>query len=203
MVHPADLPEIDAGTLARFHEEHDRLARRADLMGMSGFGVAMLLDERGRAVRFDPFLNLITTAGDQYYAKKGAAAIGTPNAAAPSPLNGMKLGTGATAVAKSGAGAAATGTFVTGSNLAFDSAFPTTSAVPGTDTGWYITYQVTWPAGTATNANINEVMAVMDQATAANSSAGNTGSRFVLPAPYNKLAGNAMVVNWSHKFLGS
>lgn len=203
MVHPADMPEIDAATLARFEALHANLARKADLMGMSGFGVAMLLDDRGRTIRMDPFLNLITTAGDQYYSKMAGANVPPLNASAPTVVNGMKLGTGATAVAKSGAGSAATGTFVSGSNVAFDTGFPTPSAVPGTDTGWYLTYQTTWPAGTATNTTINEVCIVTDRATAANASAANTISRFVLPATYNKLAGNAMVVNWSHKFLGS
>ena len=45
--------------------------------------------------------NLITSVGDQYYA--GRAAL---SSSLPAQVTGMKLGTGSTAPAKSGAGAA-------------------------------------------------------------------------------------------------
>ena len=57
---------------------------------------------------------------------------------------GMKLGTGSTAPAKSGAGAAVV-TYLTGSNKAFDATFPT--AVAGV-----VTYKRTYAAGEATYA---------------------------------------------------
>jgi hypothetical protein len=98
-----------------------------------GYGVVELIGPDGVVKQSEPFANLITTAGDEYYIKKGIANVGTPNASPPSAANGMKLGSGSTAVAKSGAGAALV-TYISGSNIAFDAAFPGAAAVGG-DTG--------------------------------------------------------------------
>src|ERR1044072_2419173 len=100
--------------------------------------------------------NLITTVGDQYYAKMGCAGVGGNSA--PTLANGMKLGTATTAVAKSGAGS-----FIdnTGYINQFDSV---PAAVVSGDTGWKITYVASWAAGDAT-ATIEEAAIVTDQAT--------------------------------------
>ena len=166
-----------------------------------GFGVAVLRDEHGAIKQVEPFANLITDAGDAYYAKKAIVGIAPANATAPTAANGMKLGTGSTAVTKSGAAAALSGTFVSGSNVAFDATYPQ-AAAKGTDQGWNATYQSTWAAGVATNATINEVVIVNDQATAAASSAANTYARAVL-ATVNKAAADSLTITWSHLFLGA
>jgi hypothetical protein len=172
----------------------------AEAVGMAGFGVARLFDGDGRPTLVVPFRNLVTTAGDQYYAQKAIVGVAPAAPTAPTVATGMKLGTGTTAAAKSGAGAALV-TYLTASNRAFDSAFPTASAVGG-DTGWYANYQTTWPAGTATNTAITEVVIVNDSATNATSTAANTYSR-ALPTLINKTASDSLEIAWSHRFLGA
>lgn len=143
--------------------------------------------------------NLITDAGDLYYAGK-AIALGQPaNPAAPTIMNGMKLGTGTTAVAKAGAGAALV-TYLAASNLAFDASFPATSNL-GAGLGVLGQYKTTWGAGVSTNAALTEAVIVNDQATNATSTAANTAHRIVFTA-INKLAADSLVITWSAKFLG-
>lgn len=185
-----------------WREAADQAAAIKAGRGVVGFGVLELRDERtGRLKLVLPFANLITTAGDQYYAQKGIVGIAPANASAPTAVSGMKLGTGTTAAAKSGAGAALV-TYVTGSNRAFDSTYPQASAVGG-DLGWLATYKTTWPAGTVTNSTLNEAVIVNDSATDATSSAANSISRFVFGATVNKTATDSLAATWSHKFLGA
>lgn len=172
-----------------------------DALGIVGYGVAELRDETGAIKLLVPFANLITDAGDLYYAGKGIVGISPAAAAAPTAANGMKLGTGTTAVAKNGAAAANAGTFVTGSNLAFDATYPKVTNL-GAGLGVNAVYQVTWAAGVATNSTINEVAIVNDQATAANSSAANTYARAVI-ATVPKTSADSLTVTWNHKFLGA
>jgi hypothetical protein len=65
--------------------------------------------------------NQVTQVGEQMYAERGAGVSGAP--AAPT---GMKLGTGSTAPAKTGAGAALV-TYLTNSHQAFDATFPSSA----------------------------------------------------------------------------
>jgi hypothetical protein len=171
-----------------------------DKMGLVGYGVAELRDSEGRLKQVEPFANLITTAGDQYYAQKAIVGISPANPSAPTAANGMKLGTGSTAAAKSGAGAALV-TYKTASNVAFDATFPSASAVGG-DGGWNATYKTTWGAGVATDAALTEVVIVNDQGTNATSTAANTYSRAVISS-VNKAAGDSLAITWTHKFLGA
>jgi hypothetical protein len=172
-----------------------------DGAGLVGYGVVELRGPDGKLKSCEPFANLITTAGDQYYAQKAIVGISPTNASAPTAMNGMKLGTGTTAAAKSGAGGALV-TYLSGSNVAFDSTYPQASAVAGTDTGWNAIYKTTWPAGTATNSAITEAALVNDQATNATSTAANTAARVVFSAQ-NKGALDSLAITWSHKFLGA
>jgi hypothetical protein len=169
--------------------------------GIVGFGVVEKFDRYGRRTHLEPFANLVTTAGDQYYAQKAIVGIAPASPSAPTAMNGMKLGTGTTAVAKSGAGAALV-TYLTASNVAFDATFPSAAAVAGTDTGWNATYKTTWAAGVATSATINEVVIVNDQATNATSTAANSIARAVI-STVNKGASDSLAITWSHKFLGA
>lgn len=182
----------------------ERLARRKfrDSAGLVGFGVVELRGPNGELKSCEPFANKITTPGDQYYAQKAIVGISPANPSAPTAMNGMKLGTGATTPAKSGAGAALGATYISGSNVAFDSTYPQASAVAGTDTGWNAIYKTTWPAGTATNSAITEAAIVNDQATNATSTAANTAARIVFSAQ-NKGALDSLAITWSHTFLGA
>ena len=147
-----------------------------------------------------PFANLITDAGDLYIAGKVIVAIGPANPTAPTAMNGMKLGTGVTAAAKSGAGGALV-TYLTASNVAFDATFASTNNL-GAGLGVEARYKTTWGAGVATNTAITEAAIVNDQATNATTSAANTGSRIVFTA-INKGASDSLAITWAWKFLGA
>jgi hypothetical protein len=188
-------------------EERDALAAAWDIarelpsgMGLVGYGIAHLLDGDGNTKQLIPFANLVTTAGDQYYAQKGIVGISPANPSAPTAASGMKLGTGSTAAAKSGAGAALI-TYLTASNIVFDATFPSAASAGG-DTGWNATYKSTWAAGVATSATINEVIIANDAGTNATSTAANTYSRAVL-STVNKGASDTLAITWNHKFLGA
>lgn len=180
---------------------HDAIAMARSLKGdgLVGYGVVLLENPDG-IVDMEAFANLITTPGDQYYAQKGITGIAPASPSAPTAMSGMKLGTGATAAAKSGAGGALV-TYLAASNLAFDASFPAAAAVGG-DTGWNANYKTTWAAGVATNGAITEAVIVNDSATNATSTAANTIARTVFTAK-NKTVDDSLAITWSHKFLGA
>jgi len=183
-----------------FHVE----PQTTDDVGLSGFGVALLIDESGDRPRLKqviPFRNLITDAGDLYIAQKIITGIAPANPAAPTAMTGMKLGTGATAAAKSGAGAALV-TYLAASNVAFDATYPQTANL-GAGLGVNSVYRSTWAAGIATNGAITEVVIVNDSGTNATSVAANTASRALFGSAINKTATDSLVVTWNHKALGA
>jgi hypothetical protein len=179
-------------------------ALRADHCGIVGYGVAELIGDDGRHKQLSPFANLITDAGDLYYATKAIVGISPANGTAPTAVNGMKLGTATTAAGKTTIGAAslaASADYITGSNIVFDSTFPSTSNL-GAGAGVNAVYKTTWAAGVATNATINSVVIVNDQATNATTSVANTISRAVI-STVNKTASDTLAITWNHKFLGA
>jgi hypothetical protein len=135
--------------------------------------------------------NLVTAVGDQLYASRGA---GLTTSATPT---GMKLGTGSTAPAKTGAGAALV-TYLAGSNKAFDATFPTAA-------GGIATYKRTYAPGEATTASpITEVVIVNDTiATDATSAAAATISRALIAGVASKAAGDTLTVTWTHTLAGT
>jgi hypothetical protein len=171
-----------------------------DGVGMVGFGVAELRDGDGRIIQLAPFHNLITDAGDLYIAGKIIAGIAPATPAAPTAANGMKLGTGSTAVAKNSTGAALV-TYLSGSNVAFDASYPQTANL-GAGLGVNAVYRTTWAAGVATSSSINEVAIVNDQGTNATTSAANTYSRAVISL-VNKTASDSLAITWNWKALGA
>ncbi len=170
-----------------------------DKVGIVGYGVIHLYEGDDTKLVV-PFANLITDAGDLYYAGKMIAGIAPALPAAPTPANGMKLGTGTTAASKNGTGAALV-TYLAASNVAFDSTFPSTSNL-GAGLGVNAVYKTTWAAGVATNSAITEVAIVNDRGTDATTSAANTYSRSVFSA-INKAAGDSLAITWNHKALGA
>ena len=162
-----------------------------------GTVLIQLVDENGQVKdeRVNP--NLITTVGDEYYAKRSAAAVAPAAPADVTKMTGMKLGTGTTAAAKSSAGAAMV-TYITGSNNLFDATFPTLVDLAG-DTGWQIQYKTSWLAGDVTNSAITEAIICNDAATDATSTGPNTIARVVFSA-INKTASDSLVITWNHTF---
>lgn len=138
--------------------------------------------------------NLVTQVGDQYYGER-AAGIGSP----PAQVTGMRLGTGVTAAAKTGAGAAIV-TYISGSNQAIAGGFPT-STIPAT--ARRIQWQAIWVPGDSTNAAITEAVITNETGpTDVAGSAANTISRVVFAA-VAKAAGDTLTVTWSHDILGA
>jgi hypothetical protein len=166
----------------------------------TGYGVAVVRGPDGAIRQRVEFHNLITTKGDEYQAKKIITGISPASASAPTAASGMKLGTGTTAAAKSGAGAALV-TYESGSNQAFDATYPQAAAVTGTDTGWGVVMRCTWGPGDVTETALTEAVIVNDAATNATSTAANTYARATFDA-INKAAGDTLEVLWYHKQLG-
>lgn len=169
--------------------EHDM---SNDNSGITGHIIAEWHDKSGNLIHRSEQHNLVTNTGDQYYAGRAALATGLPT-----QVTGFKLGTGATAAAKSGAGAALV-TYLSGSNKANDAGFPTAAA-------GVVTWKRTYAAGEATSAsNITEVVLVTDTiATDATSNAANTIARALLSSPAAKAAGDSLTITWTHTLLGA
>lgn len=133
--------------------------------------------------------NIITQTGNQYYAER-AAGIGSP----PAQVTGMRLGTGTTAVATTGAGAALV-TYKAGSNATIIA--PTSGA--GAGTSRRITWGGSWAAGVATDTALAEAVIVNDTiATDATSAAGATIARVLLSPVINKGATDTLNLTWQH-----
>jgi hypothetical protein len=163
--------------------------------GIVGFGVAQLFGPDGELKQEVEFTNLVTDVGDLYYAQRCAS--GTPTAP-----TGMRLGTGNTAVAKNGAGAAIV-TYANASNVALTGGTPT-AAAKAAGTGARITWQATWGAGVATGNGLAEVVLTNESPlTNVAGTAANTIARALLAPVVNKGANDSLVVNWFHDVLGA
>lgn len=173
-------------------------------VGLRGYGVAVLSDVDGRVKEWCTFENLVTDVGDQYYGERAAAGIaGSPLTTGPSQVTGMKLGTGSTAVAKTGTGAALI-TYLSGSHQAIATGFPTSTQPGGAGTARVITWQSVWAAGVATTASaITEVVIVNDTLTNATSLAAATIARALLTGISSKGAADTLTVTWNHSILGA
>lgn len=135
--------------------------------------------------------NLITLVGNQYFGER-ASGIGSP----PNQVSGMRLGTGTTAVATTGAGAAIV-TYVTGSQAAISATYPQSSN-PASATR-RITWKSSWAAGVATNAALAEAV-ITNEATLTDvaGTAANTISRVLLSPTINKGASDTLDLTWQH-----
>jgi hypothetical protein len=165
----------------------------------TGSVLIQLFDENGNLKDERRAGNLITDAGDLYYAGMAIALVTPAAPAQPTKMTGMKLGTGSTAVAKAGAGAALV-TYISGSNNPFDASFPATQNL-GAGLGVNGQYKTSWLAGDVTNAAITEAVIVNDAGTDATTTAANTAHRIIFTA-INKTASDSLVITWNAKFLG-
>jgi hypothetical protein len=163
-----------------------------DLLVIEGLVLFEWHDQDGKKFHESEQANLITTTGDAYYVGRAVLSSGQP-----AQVTGMKLGTGATAASKSGAGAALV-TYLAASNKALDATFPSVAANVAT-------FKRTYAAGEATSgSNITEAVLVTDAiGTDATSSAANTISRVLLASPAPKAAGDTLTVTWTHTFTGA
>lgn len=173
-------------------------SRSVDEVGpICGYGIIEHKDVRGRLIEVQPFANKITDGGDLYHAKMAIVGVSPAAPTAPTLMNGMKLGTGTTAVSKT----LGLVTYLTASNVAFDATFPSFSNL-GSTLGVNSVYKTTWGAGVATNSAITEAAIVNDQATNATTTAANTLARIVFTA-VNKGASDSLAITWNTLFLGA
>lgn len=175
-------------------QQAEYLRADADRFGIRGSGLAVVRNALGVVTQEVEFENLVTEVGDQYYGDR-AAGIG-----AIAAITGMQLGTGTTAVAKTGAGAAIV-TLVASSLVALTGGFPTSSKP---STARRIQYQVLWAAGVATATGIAEVV-LTNQSTGTQTvaPAANVMSRALLSPVVNKGAADTLTVTWNHDLLGA
>lgn len=167
-----------------------------DAMRKPPSGYYELRGPDGELKQSGPFWNLITDVGDEWAIENAHGIAGAGGA-----LTGMRLGTGTTAPAKNGAGAAIV-TYVSGSAQAFDTG--PTGADEGAGAGYSASYSVTWAAGEATANGIAECV-ITNEAGPTNvaGSAANTIARFLLSPVVNKGASDSLTVTWSHTHNGS
>lgn len=169
----------------------ERGKNEADGVGIWGEVHAVLTDEHGNIKGECRVRNLVTAYGDRVYASRGA---GLTTQAVPT---GMKLGTGSTAVAKTGAGAALV-TYLTGSNKAFDATFPS-------EAGGVVTYKRTYAAGEATTASAITEAAIVNETISSDTTSIDTEtiSRVLLTGIGSKGASDTLTITWTHTLLGA
>jgi hypothetical protein len=139
--------------------------------------------------------NLVTQIGDQLYGERGAG-VASP----PALPTGMKLGTGSTAVAKTGAGAALV-TYLTNSHQAFDTGYPASSL---SGASRRVTYVAVFAPGKATSASaIREAVIVNETLADATSVAAATICRTLLIGVGSKGAGETLTITWAHDLMGA
>lgn len=186
--------------IVEFATERRRQTR--DEAGIFGWGWAELHSGEGDLLQVVEFANRITDVGDEYYAKRGIAAVAPAAPADVNKISGMRLGTGTTATAKNGAGAAIV-TYTTASHLALDATFPSAATI-GAGAGWRNTFKTTWGAGVATASGLAEVVITNETPlTNVAGTAANTPSRALLSPVVNKGASDTLAVTWQHDLLGA
>ncbi len=138
--------------------------------------------------------NLVTDHGDEHVGER--MYDNTQN-----EVVGMRLGTGATAASKAGAGSFIV-TYISGSNEDLD-ATPI-GVDKGAGLGWRVPHICTWVAGDVTNSAIAEV-ALSDETplTDVQGTAANTVAKFIFGSTIDKQAGDSLVVTWNVDFLGA
>lgn len=157
----------------------------------SGYNGSWAISAVGSATTFSFYVGTALGAGTAFGTATGE------NSALPV---GMKLGTGNTAVAKTGAGAALV-TYLSNSHQAFDATYPQSSL----GSGRVITYKVTYAAGKATSAAtpITEVVIFNDFLADATSPAANTICRAILAGIGSKQATDTLTITWTATLLGA
>jgi len=165
-----------------------------DVLNLGGIVDVKLFGPDGNLKYHEQGRNLVTDYGDDMIATRmfdDAIEI----------VTGMKLGTGATAAAKNGAGATLV-TWLTTSNEALDAT--ATEATKGAGAGWRTTFVCTWVAGDITNGALAEVVLTNETPlTSVDSAVSDVIARYVFGATIDKQAGDELVVTWNIDVLGA
>jgi len=137
--------------------------------------------------------NIVTDAGDRYYAEKACGQTPNKDFAA----GGMRLGTGSTAPAKADADVT---TFVAGSGKAVDATYPKTGDADTDNTGAgldIVTWRVSYATTEANSAGINEG-AVVDNITTPTAA----HCHWLFAASFTKTSTDTLKVFVNHQFNG-
>lgn len=161
-----------------------------------GHGTAVLRAADGTVKETVAFDNLVTQVGEQAYGDAYAGLHASGNVADPAAVTGMQLGTGTTAVAKTGAGSFIV-TYVAGSDKAIEASHPISVLNGGVRR---ITWQAVWAAGEATQESpaLSEVAIVTRVLDAVVATEAQTVSRALLSPTVAKAAGDSLTVTWHH-----
>jgi hypothetical protein len=180
-----------------------------DGLGIKGLVIAELWTPRRNLLAAGPRMllkqceiaaNLVTQVGDQQYGNAYAGLHANATVTDPDPVTGMQLGTGSTAAAKTGAGAA-TVTYISGSNQAIEATYPQ-STLNGASRR--ITWQSIWAPGDSTNSAIREAVITKDIGLPdVTSIESDTISRVVFGSAIDKQAADTLTVTWHHDLLGA
>lgn len=185
----------ELGIDAPAQDVRECMAELAERVGLTGLVVARLYGPGGRLNHYQVEKNLITDVGDEYYMER-AAGITSP----PDQVTGMRLGSSnANPAAKSGTGSSIT-THITGSNVAIDGGFPTSSKPAAARR---IQWQSTWAAGVATATIWEAVITNLTPIGTGAGAAGDTISRVVFGSSIVKGAQDSLVLTWNHDGLGA
>lgn len=196
---PEKLGVTDLVTARLGTEQFKPIQRPKDAVGVGGEVHAKLWrpdPETGALflAQYEYGFNLVTDYGDEHLGERVYDDTFTI-------VTGMRLGTGVTAAAKAGAGAAIV-TYEPASQEALD-------AVPvgvdkGAGLGWRVPHICTWVAGDVTEVALAEVVLTDETPiTDVAGVVGDTVARFVFGSTIDKQAGDSLVVTWNIDLLGA
>ena len=165
-----------------------------DRVGFGGMVTVELFGPGGELKYSESGYNLVTDHGDEHVGNR-------MRLDATQIVTGMRLGTGVTAAAKSGAGGAIV-TYEPASQEALDAVAG--GADLGGGSGWRISHVCTWVAGDVIEVALAEVVLTDESPlTDVAGVVGDTVARFVFAATIDKQAGDSLVVTWNVDFLGA
>ena len=189
-----DLVTYKLGNLTRKPNGSHRGRNPVDAMSLVGFVEARLFGPDGRLKQLESGYNLVTDYGDEHVGERMSLD-------AQDIVTGMRLGTGATAAAKAGAGAAIV-TYESGSNEDLDAV--SVGSDKGAGLGWRQAHVCTWIAGDVTEVALAEVvLSDENPLTDVAGVVGDTVARFVFGSTIDKQAGDSLEVTWNVDFLGA
>ncbi len=163
-------------------------------VGIRGLVEVRLFGSDGTLKHQEEGENLVTDYGDEHIGER--IALDSQDI-----ITGMRLGTGATAASKSGAGAAIV-TYESGSQEALDAV--ATGSDKGAGLGWRQTHVCTWIAGDVTEVALAEtVLTDENPITDTAGVVGDTVARFVFGATIDKQAGDSLEITWHIDVLGA
>jgi hypothetical protein len=164
---------------------------------MRGRVLAVLEGPAGRRV-FETS-NLVTTAGDVFYAQRGSGLETTDT------FDALVLCTGSATPAKADTFAAVSATDISGSLKRFDAGYPKNDDQDVGNTGAgaaVITYRVTYSASEANSAGI-ERLAITNYQNGSPGASEPLLCHAEFAAPFTKAGTDTLTVYWNHEVLGA